>query len=96
MITSILVLITCAITVVAGIRFFKEEEKRAKEEVMLKESRRFGRQPEMKKTWVWKSLGVFSLTPLFVEYIKWSTAGPNVPRVPSTVAGNAGTLIGVK
>ena len=70
MITSILLLITCAITVVAGIRFFKKEEKRAKEEAATKEPGRFGRpEPEMKKTWVWKSLGVFSLS-LFVSMVQ--------------------------
>lgn len=34
------------------------------------------------------------VTPVYVDYIKWSTASPNVSRVPTTVLGNnSGVLL---
>lgn len=37
------------------------------------------------------------LSPTYVDYIKWSKANPDVPRVPSTVLGNsASTLLNLK
>ena len=35
------------------------------------------------------------ITPMYVEYIKWSNAGSNVPRVPSVV-GNGSTITNLK
>jgi regulator of protease activity HflC (stomatin/prohibitin superfamily) len=37
------------------------------------------------------------LTPMYIEYLKWIDASPNLPRVPSTVVGSgAGTLLNIK
>ncbi len=36
------------------------------------------------------------ITPTYVDYIKWSNAGENVPRVPGVITGNGGTLLNIK
>ena len=36
------------------------------------------------------------LSPTYVEYIKWVNADKSVPRMPSIITGNAGTLLQIK
>lgn len=36
------------------------------------------------------------ITSTYVEYVKWSNAGENVPRVPSTVLGSSNALVNLK
>jgi hypothetical protein len=37
------------------------------------------------------------LTPMYIEYLKWVDASPDLPRVPSTIVGSgAGTFLNIK